>query len=108
MIVIVWLLGFTQPHSSYAGNLDVLHNLTGNTDAVLVSDSHGRTLFSKNADHRLVPASTLKILTALAALHYLGPDHRFITEFYMDHNNNLFVKGYGDPLLISEVIAILL
>jgi len=103
--IVVLLLGFTQPPSSYAGNLDVLHKLIGSTDAVLVADSQGRTLFSKNADRQLVPASTLKILTALAALRYLGSDYRFSTEFYMDHNNNLIVKGYGDPLLISEVIA---
>ncbi len=105
LLMVVWLLCFTLSHNSYAGNLDVLHNLVGGTDAVMVSDSHGRILFSKNADQLLVPASTLKILTALAAIHYLGPNYRFITEFYMDRNHNLVVKGYGDPLLISEVVA---
>lgn len=105
LAMVIWLLCCTQPPSGYAGNLDVLHNLLGRTDAALVSDWQGRTLFSKNAELQLVPASTLKILTALAAIRYLGPAYRFITEFYMDPNNNLIVKGYGDPLLISEVIA---
>lgn len=103
--MVVWLLCCARAPSSYAGNLDVLHNLVGNKDAVLVSDWQGKTLFAKNAKHQLVPASTLKLLTALAAMRYLGPDYRFITEFYLDRNHNLIVKGYGDPLLISEVMA---
>ncbi|MGB5985561.1 MAG: D-alanyl-D-alanine carboxypeptidase, partial [Desulfobacterales bacterium] len=52
-----------------------------------------------------VPASTLKILTALVAFHYLGPEYRFPTELYLDPRRNLTLKGYGDPLLISETIS---
>lgn len=79
-------------------------NLIGKQDALLITDPQGRVLFSKNVEKMLVPASTLKIFTALVALHYLGPDHRFVTEFYIDKDNNLKIKGYGDPLLISEVL----
>ncbi|MDP2647250.1 MAG: D-alanyl-D-alanine carboxypeptidase [Desulfobacterales bacterium] len=79
--------------------------LLGPRDALLIADSRGRVLWSKNADKTLVPASTLKLLTSLAALHYLGPGYRFSTEFYLDRNSNLKIKGYGDPLLISEVLA---
>jgi D-alanyl-D-alanine carboxypeptidase len=77
-----------------------LGDLLGNQDAVLVADAKGRILFSKDADKKLVPASSLKILTALVALHYLGPDYRFTTEFYLDKNLNLKIKGYGDTLFI--------
>ena len=77
----------------------------GSNDAVLVVNRQGRIIFSKNAEKPLIPASTLKILTSLVALHYLGPDYRFTTEFYMDAKANLKIKGYGDPLLISEVLA---
>ncbi len=105
LLVFLWLLCFTQLQISYAGNLDDLHNLVGNQDAVLVADSKGSILFSKNAGRRLIPASTLKILTALVALDYLGPGHRFITEFYLDQKDNLIVKGYGDPLLVSEALV---
>ena len=66
-------------------------------DAVVVTESDGKVLFSKNADQPLIPASTLKLLTSLAAFHYLGEDFRFITEFYIDDRANLTVKGYGDP-----------
>jgi D-alanyl-D-alanine carboxypeptidase/D-alanyl-D-alanine-endopeptidase (penicillin-binding protein 4) len=51
-----------------------------------------------------VPASILKLLTSLVALHYLGPDYRYATEFYLDRHSNLKIKGFGDPLLISEII----
>jgi len=85
--------------------LQALQYDIGNNDAVLVANRQGRIIFSKNAERPLIPASTLKILTSLVALHYLGPDYRFTTEFYMDAKANLKIKGYGDPLLISEVLA---
>jgi D-alanyl-D-alanine carboxypeptidase/D-alanyl-D-alanine-endopeptidase (penicillin-binding protein 4) len=38
------------------------------------------------------------------AFHYLGPEYKFSTEFYQDQDSNLKVKGYGDPLLVSETL----
>jgi D-alanyl-D-alanine carboxypeptidase/D-alanyl-D-alanine-endopeptidase (penicillin-binding protein 4) len=51
-----------------------------------------------------IPASTLKILTCLVALENLGKEYRFETYFFLDNKNNLFIKGYGDPFLTSEII----
>jgi len=82
-----------------------LQDRLGPRDAVVVSGPDNRILFSHNADVLLIPASTLKILTALTAFYYLGEDYRFRTEFYVDAESNLKIKGCGDPLLISEVIA---
>lgn len=90
-------------HPAAAGDKG-LYALIGKQDAVLVTDSNGKILFEKNADKTLIPASTLKILTALTALNALGTDFRFTTEFYADKNNDLRIKGYGDPLLLSEVM----
>jgi len=53
-------------------------------------------------DGTYVPASILKLATAAAALHVLGPDFRFRTEIYVDAENNVYVRGYGDPYLVSE------
>lgn len=72
---------------------------------MILIDPKDRVLVTKNADRALIPASTLKLLTVLAAFHYLGPDFRFKTEFYLDDQSNLKIKGYGDPLLISEVVS---
>jgi len=102
---LLFLLPFVKTTNLYCGRLDNLGHLIGNRDAVLIADPKGHIIFSKNADIQLIPASTLKIFTALVALHYLGPDYKFFTEFYMDHHSNLKIKGYGDPLLISETVV---
>lgn len=74
----------------------------GPRDTLLVVASDGHVLFKKNETEKFVPASTLKILTAVTALNRLGLSFRFKTDFYLDDGHNLTVKGYGDPLLISE------
>ena len=79
--------------------------LIGPRDSILVADPAGRIIIAENEYQKLVPASILKILTSLAALHYLGSDYRYATEFFIDQNFNLKIKGYGDPLLISEVVT---
>ena len=68
-------------------------------------ERHGHLLSSRNADQPLVPASILKIATGLAALHILGPEYRFGTTFYLDRQNDLFIRGGGDPFLISEEVG---
>jgi len=84
-----------------------LETLIGSGDSILFTDSHGKIIFAKNATIPRIPASTLKLLTALAALHTLGPDYRFVTDFYLDEDSNLKIKGFGDPLMISETISLI-
>ena len=61
----------------------------------------------KPGDRALVPASTLKLLTATAALHRLGPDFRFTTAVVAPnavHDGTvarLELVGGGDPLLAT-------
>ena len=104
---ILFLLLFMPllPLPLQAANLQkALAPLVGPGDALLATDAEGRVLVSVNAGRRLVPASILKVLTALVALEHLGPSHRFITEFYLDGERNLKIRGNGDPLLLSEEI----
>ncbi len=54
---------------------------------MLCSDD-GTVLFSQNAKKSYIPASIMKILTSLAALHYLGDEYRFQTRFYLSSDNN--------------------
>ena len=93
-----------NPFHLPAQDLDALDRFIGKNDAILVTDPRGQILLAKNADKKRIPASILKVFTALVALHYLGNDYRFPTEFYLDEQSNLKIKGYGDPLLVSEVI----
>lgn len=73
------------------------------SDAILISASDDHSIFKQNEIKKYIPASTLKILTALTAIRYFGSSNRFRTEFYTDYNRNLIIKGFGDPLLTSEV-----
>src|SRR5215813_173702 len=72
---------------------------------VLVVDAEGNELVAQNADEPFVPASVTKIVTAWLAMEVLGGDYRFETRFYLDHKRALYVRGGGDPFLISEELA---
>jgi serine-type D-Ala-D-Ala carboxypeptidase/endopeptidase (penicillin-binding protein 4) len=70
---------------------------------------------SHNAEQAMNPASTLKLLTTLAALHVLGPAYVWRTEAYADGiirngvlEGNLVLKGSGDPKLTLEEFWLLL
>jgi serine-type D-Ala-D-Ala carboxypeptidase/endopeptidase (penicillin-binding protein 4) len=69
---------------------------------VLVVDAKGDELVAQNVDQPFVPASVTKIVTAWLALEVLGADYRFETRFYLDAKRVLYVRGGGDPFLISE------
>ena len=87
-----------------ASGIEGLKSLIGNNDSLLVADPNGRIIISKNENKKLIPASILKIFTSLCAIHYLGIDYRFQTEFFIDNNSNLKIKGFGDPFLVSEIV----
>ncbi len=92
----VFIEGLTFCPGIYAENLNA---------GVVLADAQGNILYSQNREKLFIPASILKILTSLVALDLLGPDYRFSTAWYLDPDSkNLYIKGFGDPLLISEVI----
>jgi D-alanyl-D-alanine carboxypeptidase/D-alanyl-D-alanine-endopeptidase (penicillin-binding protein 4) len=74
---------------------------------VLVVDANGEELLAQNADEPFVPASVTKIVTTWLAMETLGGDYRFETRFYLDDKRVLYVRGGGDPFLISEELATL-
>lgn len=100
---LLWALWLSGTGVLWAGQAAWPLDQISSEDALLVAWPDGQILYKKNETKKLVPASTLKILTALAAIHHLGESYRFRTEFYLDQDNNLKIKGYGDPLLVSEV-----
>lgn len=78
-----------------------MHRLVGNGGYMVADDSNSH----RHRENELfIPASTLKVLTSLVALEQLGQTYRFETHFFLDQENNLYIKGYGDPLLTSEVL----
>ena len=95
---------FLCPSTYALGPIHKINNLISSQDALLLASPSGDIVFSNNADKKLIPASTLKVLTSLVAIHYLNENYHFPTEFYIDVDSNLIIKGYGDPLMVSEEI----
>ncbi len=99
-----------------AGSADI----TGAEVGYLVTDlDTGATVAAANADKAFIPASTLKVVTALAALETLGPGHRFNTSVHVSDETSgkltadgtlkgdLWLKGGGDPLLaVQDLLAL--
>lgn len=103
--------------------------------ALFVDVATGNTVFSKNADDLMTPASVVKVITSYAALKLLGDEYRLPTEIFADLSpqgamnqsgvkkfqsiggessygdasyvasvGNLYVRGYGDPGIVSETL----
>jgi len=77
-----------------------------------VRDPDGRTVFAQNPAVALIPASTLKLETATAALSRLGAGSHFTTEVRADPDpaagavtGDLWLVGGGDPLLATADFA---
>jgi len=71
---------------------------------VAVYDLEGeRPSWGTHVNRSYAPASTLKLLTTLAALEVLGPDHRFTTTVVQAKSragrSQVVLVGGGDPLL---------
>lgn len=74
--------------------------------ALFVDIESGKTLYEREAESALVPASTLKLFTTFAALEHWSAAHTFKTEFAIV-DNTLWVRGEGDPSLVSEDIFVI-
>jgi len=80
----------------------------GVSAGVVVDLETGQTIFARNADLSLSPASNEKLAVTYAALKELGAGYRFRTELLGEGHRhgatwvgNLVLKGYGDPSLTS-------
>ena len=74
--------------------------------AVVVDLASGKTLFSRNAQTGLAPASNEKLPVAFTALTLLGPESRIPTDALGEGEQSgtewvgdIVLKGYGDPHL---------
>ena len=103
-------IGYTMPQGAeqLAGDLgSILDRASrgGEWGVVVVSLANGDTLFARNADHQLLPASTMKLFTSAVALERFGSDYRFTTEVLREGalgsdgvlRGNLILRGAGDP-----------
>lgn len=90
----------TQALAESELNLD---RLLKNGSARIEREDGTPLLRYRDTEH-FVPASTLKVATSFCALEKLGPSHHFETLFFTDGAGTLFIKGSGDPSLVSETL----
>ena len=72
----------------------------------LLLSPEGEVLMEHNINKKMTPASITKILLMLTAFESLKEDFKFYTEYYIDSDRNLLIKGFGDPFVISEELTI--
>jgi D-alanyl-D-alanine carboxypeptidase/D-alanyl-D-alanine-endopeptidase (penicillin-binding protein 4) len=79
----------------------------GSTPAcVAVDDSGGANLARVQADQPFTPASTIKLLTGIAAIARLGPDAHLTTRIVRGKTpDSIIVVGGNDPTLATSAFA---
>ncbi|MDQ8039186.1 MAG: D-alanyl-D-alanine carboxypeptidase/D-alanyl-D-alanine-endopeptidase [Rickettsiella sp.] len=111
------LAAYDESGNQYFSNLQanlnsIIRRFKGYHVGVAVQSlSTGKILYQYHANDRFIPASTLKLFTAIAALDYLGPNYQFKTQFLTNTGakivdgvlkGNLYIKFSGDPYLTLE------
>src|SRR5579863_10293532 len=78
----------------------------------VVDVDDGTMLYQRDADHEFAPASNFKLITAAAALAFLGSDFRFVTRLEARGalvgdtlDGDLILIGGGDPTLTRADLA---
>ncbi|MEM7466440.1 MAG: D-alanyl-D-alanine carboxypeptidase/D-alanyl-D-alanine-endopeptidase [Pseudomonadota bacterium] len=111
--ILLWLVsstaGATQVPADVSGHLTA-NKIPDSAISIVVREIGQKSpLLSVNSNIARNPASALKLVTTFTALAVLGPNYRWKTEFFIDNridkgvlNGNLYIKGYGNPYLVTE------
>ncbi|MFZ1323307.1 MAG: D-alanyl-D-alanine carboxypeptidase [Ignavibacteria bacterium] len=92
-------------------NIDlILTGVSGSVSVQVASADKYDLIYENNPQLKMIPASITKMITAAAALEYLGTGHNFRTVIFSDDSNlsdgivdgNIYLKGFGDPDLNSS------
>jgi D-alanyl-D-alanine carboxypeptidase/D-alanyl-D-alanine-endopeptidase (penicillin-binding protein 4) len=124
----IWLLtflaalpGFTLA-KSYGYSSDIIENIISkynvgsNVGVMVQSLNSGQVIYQRNADQLFMPASSLKVFTAAAALSYLGSSYRFQTKLYATASQpingvldgDVYFYFDGDPALMRQDLRAML
>lgn len=103
MILIVFILNInTTIYAETETNQDVS---IGSPSGILIEKETGKVLYEKNADQKMYPASTTKILTAILTIENISDLQEIATVSY----NNIFSvpSGYSiDTLKVGEELSV--
>ncbi len=121
IVLIIYIVYFS--HSCHLEAKDDLPNITYNwpfraddinnlrsiidNGSVVVVDKNNNVLLGYYNNYKFIPASIIKIATSASAFYYLKADYRFRTDISLDNNNNLYIRGLGDPLLTSYELRLM-
>ncbi len=104
-----------RPHANLRAEIDgVLQDALFTSAHIaikVVTVKTGEVLYAKNVRKLHHPASTMKLITAAAALAKLGAAYRFETTLYADAiadgrvAGNVYLKGKADPVLQEGELA---
>ncbi|MDO8309706.1 MAG: D-alanyl-D-alanine carboxypeptidase/D-alanyl-D-alanine-endopeptidase [Actinomycetota bacterium] len=94
--------GVAPTAAGVSGQIGSLVDARLGTGSVIVLDAAtGAVLFDQRSDRSLIPASTLKLATATAALEVLGPQTRLATVASA-YGDVVYLVGGGDPTLVRS------
>lgn len=110
------IYGTSQLTAELNQSINALSDAKTQIGVYVKSMRYGDALFAHNIHRPMAPASTLKLLTAEAALLFLGGDYRFSTQLLTDAKKikngtlqgNLYIILSGDPTLTYYDLADLL
>ena len=105
LLVLAFCAFFLASPSAYAWQEDFIRSL--HNGGALVEDDRGTIIMEHRSGDFFVPASTIKVATAACSAHYFEDDFRFPTDIYIGPENHLYIKGYGDPFLVSEELTLI-
>ena len=85
------------------------HKVPAKTTGLYLAWGNGKPIAMLNVDRPFNPASTIKLITSMAAVDLLGPGHSWETGFYAatpivegSVRGDLYFHGEGDPYLTNE------
>jgi len=115
-VLTVFILLLARPCWSldHSKVLDTLlqKGLDANQVGMTIQDENGK-IFTLNETKHLKPASTMKILTAGAALEFLGTNYEFKTRLLTDGviknhvlRGSLYMKAAGDPTFSMKSLSV--
>ena len=98
--------GPEQDPAQVAARVDSLaksKKMGDNAGTLIIDAETGRPLYDDDGGLALIPASTNKIPTAAALLHYGGPNRTLQTRVTTS-GTDIYLVGGGDPLLTSRKV----
>ncbi len=88
--------------AALAARLPALPSGVASTRGLVVADPGTSEVLFSARNRPLLPASTMKLVTALAALDVLEPGTRFTTGVVQVGAGRIVLVGGGDPLLVTK------